>query len=110
MLLNHDIETENGDTYVGKSSDEIALLEAARDLWNMKFFRQQNMSTVNGQCRVKSVQFDVLVNSNEVAEFKIMHTLEFDSHRKRMSVLCKREERNDYVLFVKGADTALQFE
>ena len=29
-MLNHDIETENGMSYVGKSSDEIALLEAAR--------------------------------------------------------------------------------
>lgn len=30
IMLNHDIETENGMSYVGKSSDEIALLEAAR--------------------------------------------------------------------------------
>lgn len=40
MLLNHGIETENGQNYVGKSSDEVALLEAARDLWKMKFCRQ----------------------------------------------------------------------
>lgn len=39
-MLNHNVETENGESYVGKSSDEIALLEAARDMWNIKYFKQ----------------------------------------------------------------------
>lgn len=63
----------------------------------------------NGVCRVKSIIFDSHTNNYEVVEFPIVHTLEFDSARKRMSVLCQREENGDYVLFVKGADSALHF-
>lgn len=55
------------------------------------------------------MEFDSGQKSAEIFEFRVLHTLEFDSARKRMAVLCQREEEKDYVLFVKGADTALQF-
>lgn len=59
---------------------------------------------------MKSILFDTDSNNPRKKDFRILHTLEFDSHRKRMSVLCKREQENDYVLYVKGADSSMHFD
>lgn len=40
--------------------------------------------------------------------YELLHTLEFDSDRKRMSVLVRDRQRNgEYVLFCKGADSSM---
>lgn len=39
--------------------------------------------------------------------YEIMHTLDFDSERKRMSVLVRDLQRKEYVLFCKGADSSM---
>lgn len=39
--------------------------------------------------------------------YEILHILEFDSDRKRMSVILKDLQRNEYVLFCKGADSSV---
>jgi phospholipid-translocating ATPase len=39
--------------------------------------------------------------------YDVLHTLEFDSDRKRMSVIVRDHQRNEYVLFCKGADSSM---
>lgn len=39
--------------------------------------------------------------------YEVLHTLEFDSERKRMSVIVRDRHRNEYVLFCKGADSSI---
>jgi phospholipid-translocating ATPase len=40
-------------------------------------------------------------------EYEILNILEFDSNRKRMSILVRDVELNQYLLFCKGADTSI---
>lgn len=39
--------------------------------------------------------------------YEILHILEFDSDRKRMSILVKDLQRKEFLLFCKGADTSM---
>jgi magnesium-transporting ATPase (P-type) len=41
------------------------------------------------------------------AEFEILEVLQFDSTRKRMSVIVKNPNNKELVMFTKGADTAI---
>ena len=82
ILLNHTVEThETTDDYVGKSADEIALLEAAKNHWSITYTRQFNE---HGR-RIKVVTGWGKKESEST--FPVVHTLDFDSRRKRMSVL-----------------------
>ena len=49
-----------------------------------------------------------LINSTAVLkEYEIIETLEFDSNRKRMSVIVRDLETQQFILFCKGADSAI---
>ena len=37
--------------------------------------------------------------------YRILHTLEFDSTRKRMSIILEKEDTNQIVMFCKGAES-----
>jgi len=39
--------------------------------------------------------------------FELKHLFEFDSNRKRMSVIVKRPNSNEFVLYCKGADSSI---
>lgn len=57
----------------------------------------------------KNIRSVIYKATNDVTEknYEIKHILEFDSTRKRMSVILKDLESNQYVLYSKGADTAI---
>ena len=40
-------------------------------------------------------------------KYELVQTLEFDSNRKRMSVIVKCMETDDYILFTKGAESSI---
>jgi magnesium-transporting ATPase (P-type) len=44
---------------------------------------------------------------NKHIKFKLLETLEFSSHRKRMSVVAKNVSTNKIVVFSKGADSVI---
>lgn len=48
-----------------------------------------------------SVQF-----KGKIKKFKLLHVLEFNSTRKRMSVIVK-SENNQIILYTKGADSII---
>lgn len=55
---------------------------------------------------IRKVTYDNRLEQSEKS-YEILHTLEFDSERKRMSVLVRDLQRKEYVLFCKGADSSM---
>lgn len=91
--------------YQGPSPDEVALVAGAAGV-GMRFIRR----TVD---RDKAIVFvlerDVRGSdqSTERRQFKILHVLEFNSDRKRMSVICEDESDGEIYLYSKGADMVM---
>ncbi|KAI9257440.1 hypothetical protein BY458DRAFT_588874 [Sporodiniella umbellata] len=80
--------------YKAESPDEAALVNAAKDAGFAFVKRRGNLLTV-----------DVL---GEEKSFKVLDILEFNSDRKRMSVIVERPAPwNDLVLYCKGADNVI---
>lgn len=49
----------------------------------------------------------IRVDQNIVEQYEILRVLEFDSNRKRMSVVVKRFSDGRIINFIKGADIAI---
>ncbi|CAG8456461.1 4872_t:CDS:10 [Ambispora leptoticha] len=81
--------------YKAESPDEAALVSAAKNLGFAFLSRTTNSLTV-----------DILGNTYT---FEILHILEFNSTRKRMSIIVRRPKElgDDIVLFCKGADSVI---
>jgi magnesium-transporting ATPase (P-type) len=47
------------------------------------------------------------VPTGEIKKFKLFHILEFDSTRKRNSVIVKDLQNEKYMLLTKGADSII---
>ena len=58
---------------------------------------------------VRKVMYKNKKDDNQMEDrfYEILHTLEFDSNRKRMSVIIKDLKTNDIILYCKGADTSV---
>ncbi len=81
-----------GDNYQGPSPDEVALLKAAKKI-GFEF-----LSTENKVTRVKYKE--------ELYTFKILKSVEFDSVRKRMTIVLQTPKV--IKVYVKGADTSIE--
>lgn len=80
--------------YEAESPDEAALVKAAH-LYGYKLLsRSPDKVTL------------YIPGEGEVA-YEIMHVLPFDSSRKRMSIIVRREDDSSIVLYCKGADSAV---
>lgn len=98
-------KNENGETeienleYQAASPDEIALIDAARDMGYIIVDRQHNSMTVrtypNG---FDSPPFD--------ENYEVKQTIEFSSARKRMSIVIRFPDGR-YCVFCKGADNII---
>lgn len=79
--------------YKAQSPDEAALVTTAKDM---------------GFAFIKRIQDDIYVDVlGTMKKFKLLNVLEFNSTRKRMSVIVKDEESDKIILFCKGADTVI---
>ncbi|KAJ3415826.1 hypothetical protein HDV05_004099 [Chytridiales sp. JEL 0842] len=87
-----DAENPNHLEYKAQSPDEAALVAAARDVGFAFLNRTEN-----------NIDIDLM---GEVRSYTILHVLEFNSTRKRMSVIVRRPE-GQIVLLVKGADSII---
>ncbi|ORZ15669.1 hypothetical protein BCR42DRAFT_415680 [Absidia repens] len=88
-------DPENPDLieYKAQSPDEAALVATARDLGFV--FLGREGSTVHAEIKGERKSFDIL------------NTLEFNSTRKRMSVIIKPHDSDKIVLLCKGADSII---
>ncbi|MCL7047788.1 hypothetical protein MKW94_019448 [Papaver nudicaule] len=91
-------EDTGGYTYEAESPDEAAFLVAARE-FGFEFCRR-TQSSVFVQERYPSYESPI------EREYKILNLMEFNSKRKRMSVIV-RDEDGQILLFCKGADSII---
>lgn len=75
--------------------DEKALINGARYL-NYIFIKKDIHNTI------------YLEINNQENKFKLLNTIEFDSKRKRMSVIVKDMSNGKIILFMKGSDSILR--
>lgn len=79
----------------GASLDEVTFLEMSKKVGFCEFIeRDSNKIKINIKGKTE--------------EYEILRQLEFDSIRKRMSVIVKNLETNQVFNFIKGADVALE--
>ncbi|KAI8326847.1 hypothetical protein EDC96DRAFT_134720, partial [Choanephora cucurbitarum] len=79
--------------YKAQSPDESALVASARDLGFVFLGRESNVLTVEVMGRKK--------------KYDLLNVLEFNSNRKRMSVIVKPHDSDRIVLLCKGADSVI---
>lgn len=80
--------------YEAESPDELALVKAA-STYGCRLLRR-SPDTVK-----------VWLPAEGEVDFAVLNVLQFDSTRKRMSVVVRHPSSNEIILFVKGADTAI---
>ncbi|XP_073301363.1 putative phospholipid-transporting ATPase 9 [Primulina huaijiensis] len=94
-----DVDDNTGNvTYEAESPDEAAFVVAARELGFEFFKRTQTSVSVNELNPASGIIVERLYN--------LLNVLEFNSSRKRMSVIV-RDEEGKILLFSKGADSIM---
>ncbi|KAI8911671.1 hypothetical protein EDD86DRAFT_269453 [Gorgonomyces haynaldii] len=78
--------------YMSPSPDEEALLQGSKNCGFVFISKQRDTIILN--------------NLGRLVKFQLLHTLEFTSDRKRMSVIV-RDEQGHIILIAKGADAAI---
>lgn len=87
--------------YQSSSPDELALVNAAKDLGYIVFNRHSNILTL----KTYPNGFD---NPAVLEDYEILDYIEFNSQRKRMSVLVRMLNDSDKILLIcKGADNVI---
>jgi len=89
----------------GRGPDEVALVEAAREVGIVFTSRQRNHAP-----GASSSSSQVVLHTGEaetdIKSFTILYELEFNSDRKRMSVVCSH--LGEYYCITKGADSIME--
>ncbi|XP_038651908.1 probable phospholipid-transporting ATPase VB isoform X1 [Scyliorhinus canicula] len=80
--------------YEAESPDEAALVHAARAYSFMLLSRTPDQVTVE-------------LPQGDLLTFELLHTLAFDSARKRMSVIVKHPLTKEIIVYTKGADSVI---
>ncbi|XP_022956668.1 putative phospholipid-transporting ATPase 9 isoform X1 [Cucurbita moschata] len=94
-----EINEDNGEvSYEAESPDEAAFVIAAREL-GFEFYKRTQTS-------ISLHEFDPSLGKKVDRAYKLLHVLEFNSSRKRMSVIVRNEEAKT-LLFCKGADSVM---
>lgn len=89
-----EVKQDGSIEYRASSPDEIALVKAAKALGYNVDIKGQNVTlTVTA------------TEKKEIFKYTILAVNEFESNRKRMSILLRCEEDNSVWLYCKGADT-----
>eukprot|EP00958_Prasinococcus_capsulatus_P025253 scaffold4182_cov384-Prasinococcus_capsulatus_cf.AAC.5 len=84
--------------YEAESPDEAALVVAAKRFG--LFFHSRSIDSV-------TIREPLGDGSDRDVEYRVLNVLEFNSTRKRMSVICQRADDDRIMLFCKGADTVI---
>eukprot|EP00760_Papus_ankaliazontas_P025326 PhM_4_TR2641/c0_g1_i1/m.76437/K14802/DRS2, ATP8A; phospholipid-transporting ATPase len=96
-------ETKNGAmTYEAESPDEAALVQAA------KYFGYTFVGRATGQNNTSVVKLQL--DDSSATDLDVMNVFEFNSDRKRMSVVCRNPNKSQggYVIYSKGADSIMK--
>ncbi|KAF3431702.1 hypothetical protein FNV43_RR26434 [Rhamnella rubrinervis] len=98
-IPDNDIDEDTGKvSYEAESPDEAAFVIAAREL-GFEFYKRTQTS-------ISLHEFDPVSRMKVERSYKLLNVLEFNSSRKRMSVIVRNEE-GKIILFSKGADSVM---
>eukprot|EP00040_Diaphanoeca_grandis_P017304 m.90042 g.90042 ORF g.90042 m.90042 type:complete len:1189 (-) comp26359_c0_seq1:156-3722(-) len=105
LAVCHTVECETTSTsneieYKAESPDEKCLVEAARDVGIV--FKGEAIDKDTGVAN-RSISFPNGVSKT----FKILHTIKFNSQRKRMSTIVQTPD-DKYMIYTKGADNIME--
>jgi phospholipid-translocating ATPase len=100
--------------YEADSPDELALVDASC-LYSIRLFQRSvhHVVSMPGSklifCLLNSTDFNIylVVLGEGTVEYEVLQVLPFDSVRKRMSVVLRRPETRQIVVYCKGADSAI---
>lgn len=116
LALCHTVMAETVDgklEYQAQSPDEAALVSAARNFGFVFRTRTPNSITIEVMGRLE-VPYDIQAAKYRMSiddllfssqEYELLHILDFNNVRKRMSVILRRG--NSVVLYCKGADNVI---
>ncbi|XP_073214511.1 phospholipid-transporting ATPase IG isoform X5 [Lepidochelys kempii] len=105
LCLCHTVQIKEGDnvdglivnqecsTYISSSPDEIALVKGAKKYGFTFLGHENDFMKVQNQ-------------KNEIEKYRLLHVLNFDPVRRRMSVIVKTSA-GKFLLFCKGADSSI---
>ena len=85
--------------YQGPSPDEVTLVD---------FARAQGLEFCEGEDAYSKMRKYKYWNPSTTETFKVFRKMEFNSDRKRMSILVKDPEDGKIKLFTKGADSIIK--
>lgn len=98
LALCHSVIIDNRTGKMNSASpDETALVEGAKTQ-GFEFLSKD----ANGIIKIKQA------SNKKVLSYKLLNTLEFDSTRKRMSVILRDMETQKIMLLCKGADSIIK--
>jgi len=80
--------------YSGASQDEVTFLEMCKKTQYARFIERDS----------NIIKIEV---EKQLEEYEILKVIEFDSDRKRMSVVVKRQADGKVLNFIKGADLSI---
>jgi len=96
LALCHDVViNKNKGTFSSASPDELALVNGAKSL-GFVFMGRDGDNNIH-----------IKMPSNELQEYRLLNTLEFNSTRKRMSVVVENAQTGEIKLLCKGADSIM---
>jgi phospholipid-transporting ATPase len=110
MALTHELLVEHDEEgrakYNGSSPDEVTLVDAARRI-GVKYLGAQH-STLHIAFDTSDVpELQLLEHRENVVEFERLVLIEFNSVRKRNSVILRSTKNNEILLLTKGADNVI---
>ncbi|CDW77273.1 phospholipid-translocating p-type flippase family [Stylonychia lemnae] len=96
--------------YQGPSPDEVTLVEFAQQHGYEFYFGNDNFAKVRVQKPAKRSPSDQVTQWQKIRniEFDVYRRMDFNSDRKRMSILLKDPDDGYYKLYVKGADSIIK--
>jgi phospholipid-transporting ATPase len=91
-------------TYNASSPDELALVNAAKFFgYSFKGRDEDNNMIVE----LKNSQEDLIMGENVRREYQLLNVIEFNSTRKRMSVIVRNKQDDSIHVMCKGADSII---
>ncbi|KAL7747076.1 hypothetical protein RI367_007572 [Sorochytrium milnesiophthora] len=103
VIPEYDSANPNEAIYQGSSPDEVALVKGARQ-FGITFVNRKPTSVSVDLSRLQPPG-SMTSSRPLLADYEVLAINEFNSTRKRMSVVLRRD--NQYMLFVKGAETVI---
>lgn len=103
LSLCHTVQKDNTEEhkYQASSPDEMCFINFCLKL-GIIYMGDQKLKNTSSSNKTRTVKF---LSSKK--SFEIMQILEFDSNRKRMSIILKNLDSQEYILYCKGADSSI---